>query len=308
MRSASHWRAGLVDKSTELLPEVQQQQVKTGKLSEIVVSPALEVDISAKSDLPKVKEPNSASLLVPSSIDSSLILRMDKPIPSLKPLVHETPSKLGGFANNYHFELGNYGSPSISHGSSFTGVERGLKPPNGISKNFKFVDTTTPGIHRVSSMTATALKEFNRISSRLPQHGSFLDHQSDKVSSEKEQNGSIFRFQNTRPSSFRVPAEPSGSLGLFKDSAQDLYLNMSAKRVPSDGPWKVVPSDDVMDISLSQGEKDSPDEDVNANGRSRWRSDDTSEDEGQQSPDRFTGIASDTAPMRGIRRSRFARR
>uniref|UniRef100_A0A5B6Z808 Putative E3 ubiquitin-protein ligase HOS1-like n=1 Tax=Davidia involucrata TaxID=16924 RepID=A0A5B6Z808_DAVIN len=315
MRSAGQWRAGLVDKSIQLLPEVQQQQLKTGKLPEIIVSPALTVDISAKSNLPKVQEPNSTSLLVASSFDSPLILPMDKAIPSSKPSVLGTPSKPGGFANNYHFELGKYGSPSISNGSSFTGVERGMKSQSGISKNFKFEDITTPGNRRDSSMTAKPLKEFNRSSSRFPQHTSFLDHQFDSVLPEKEQNGFGNRFQNTRPYAVRVPSDlvtsPSGNLGLFKDSAQDPYVDVPAKQVSSDRPdrpWKVVPSDDIMDISWSHGEKDSPDEDINTNGGLRWRSDDTSEDEEQQSPDKLTGVASCTTPMRGIRRSRFARR
>ncbi|XP_059657605.1 E3 ubiquitin-protein ligase HOS1 [Cornus florida] len=314
MESASHWRTGLVAKSIKLLPEVQQQQVKTGKLPELVF-PALEVDIPANSDIPEVQEPNSTSLLVPSSIDSSIPNQMDKATTFLKPLGLETPSKLGVFSNNSHFGLGKYGSPSIPHGSLFMSVERGLKSQSGIGENFKFEGMTTPGTHRASPMTATPLKEFNRNSSRVPWNSSFLDHQFDKVSPEKEeQNGFTNRFQNTRPHS-TVLADPvtplSGNHFLSKDSAQQTpYLDASSKQVPSDRsgrPRKVVPEDDQMDISWSHGEKDSV-EYTTANGGLRWRSDDTSEDEEQQSPDRLTGAASQATPARKFRRSRFARR
>ncbi|KAL7210882.1 hypothetical protein ACSBR2_013873 [Camellia fascicularis] len=47
MRSASHWRAGLVEKSIELLPEFQQE-VKSGKLLEIAVSTINERETPAK--------------------------------------------------------------------------------------------------------------------------------------------------------------------------------------------------------------------------------------------------------------------
>ncbi|KAL7167192.1 hypothetical protein ACSBR2_037797 [Camellia fascicularis] len=289
MRSASHWRAGLVEKSIELLPEVQQQEAKTGKLREIAVSPVNDTGIPARSDPASFQEPNSTSLLVPASIDSSLLFRMEKAIPSSKHSVLETPSKLGGFSNNSHFELGNHGTPSILQGSFFTNAERVLKPQGGASKKFKFEDTHNPGIRHVGAMMVTPLKEFNRSSSRLPQNRTFQDHQFDAVSPEKEENGFTQRLQNTRPSS----------------------LAASGKRVPSDGPHrplKAVPSDDPMGMSWSHGEKGSVDDgDGNGNGGPRWRSDDTSEDE-LQSPDRLTGLTSYSTAMRGVRRSRLARR
>ncbi|GMP95741.1 hypothetical protein CsSME_00044665 [Camellia sinensis var. sinensis] len=233
MRSASHWRAGLV-----------------------------------------VQEPNLTSLLVPTSIDSFHVLRMDKTVTSSKPSVLDTPSKLGGYANSSKFEIGNHGSPSILQGSFSNNAERVPKPQSGVSKMFKFEDIRTPGIHRVRPIIATPFKEFNKSSSRVPQDSSFQDYRFDQA--------------------------------------------------PSDGPhrlWKVVPSDDPMDISwsnlnfnlyvvllrFSHGEKGTFGY-GNVNGRPRWRSDDSGEDEELQSPDRLTGPASYTTPMRGLRRSRLARR
>ncbi|PSS04030.1 E3 ubiquitin-protein like [Actinidia chinensis var. chinensis] len=272
MRSVSHWRAGLVEKSIHLLPEVQQQEAKTGKLPEIAVCPVDESEILDRSDLPKVKATNSASLLVPASIDSSLILQMDKATTSKKPSVMETPSKYGVFAINSNSEHGNHTSPSFPQGSFFSNSERVLKPRSGVSKKFKFEGIKTSGIRHVSPMTATPLKEFNRSSSRVP-------YQFDKVSPEKEENGFTHRE--------------------------------SSKRASSDGqhrPWMVIPSDDPMEISRSHGGEKGSVEDGNGNAGPRWRSDDTSEDEELQSPDRHTQLASYSTPMRGVRRKGLARR
>ncbi|KAI8546644.1 hypothetical protein RHMOL_Rhmol07G0135600 [Rhododendron molle] len=311
MKSASHWRAGLVEKGLELLPEVQRQEANTGKLLDNVVSPANEVEIHATPGLAKLQPPIPTSLLVPTSVDSSLFSRNNETITSSKPSILETPSKPGEFASNSHLNLGNHGSPSIPYGSFFRDSERVPKPQSGVNKKFKFDDIRTPGIRRVSPMRATPLKEFNR---SVPQNRGFEDHQLDEeVSPQKEENGFVPRFRSTRPYSLGVGADPvtssSGSSLLLKEPSRDNYLNSAGKRVPSNGPhtpWKIAPLDDPMDVSLSNGEKAFIEE-RNANGGPRWRSDDTSEDE-LETPDRLTGPGSYSKPTRGVRRSRLGRR
>ncbi|KAL7241529.1 hypothetical protein ACSBR1_014177 [Camellia fascicularis] len=264
-------------------------------------------------DLAKVQEPNLTSLLVPTSIDSFHVLRMDKTVTSSKPSVLETPSKLGGYANSSKFEIGNHGSPSILQGSFSTNEERVPKPQSGVSKMFKFEGIRTPGIHCVRRIITSPFKEFNKSSSRVPQNNSFQDYRFDQVSPQMEGNGVTHRLQNSRPYSLRVGADPA----------------------PSDGPhglWKAVPSDDPMDFNaykwefgivllltsnlnfnlyvvllrFSHGEKGTLG-DGNVNGGPRWRSDDSGKDEELQSPDRLAGPAFYTTPMRGLRRSRLAR-
>lgn len=310
MKSASQWRAGLVEKGLELLPEVQRQEAKTGKLLGTVVSPINDAEISARPDLANV-QPTLTSLLVPTSANSSLFLGKNETIASPNNSVLETPSKPGEFANNSRFELGNHGSPSILHGSFFTESGRVPKAQSGVNKKFKFDDIRTPRIRHVSTMRATPLKEFNR---SVPQNGSFEDHQLDEeVSPQKEENGFTHRYHSSRPYSLGAGADQltssSGSSRLLKEPSRDNYLNSLGKRVPSDGPltpWKVVPSDDTMDISWSNGEK-ALIEERNANGVPRWRSDDTSEDE-LEIPDRLAGTASYSKHTRGVRRSRLGRR
>ncbi|KAL3834991.1 hypothetical protein ACJIZ3_009727 [Penstemon smallii] len=62
LRSLSHWRKGLVSRSVELLPDILQQQLKSGNLPEVGGIPSNE-NIPAKSDLQKVQEPILGNLL-----------------------------------------------------------------------------------------------------------------------------------------------------------------------------------------------------------------------------------------------------
>lgn len=233
----------LQEKSLELLPEIQQQQAKTGKLPESIISSANEeVNNNAleKSHLPKVKEPNiTTALLLPSFIDSSSIVLAR----SSKSLVLQTPSNL----LSPHFELRNYNTPSPS--VLFNNGETGHtdKPPlNSITKSFKFDDITTPAARRVNPVTAAApLGEFNRSSSRVPQNSNYL--RDDRLSPEKEQNGFINQFLDSSPYSRRVVASPQTSLmssqGVFKGSVQKPYSNRLDKA------RNLAPSVDLMDIS-----------------------------------------------------------
>jgi E3 ubiquitin-protein ligase HOS1 len=225
----------------ELLPEVQRQQVKSGKLPETAVNFGEEVEMAAKSDLARVQEPILTSLLIPSSTDSSLVLRTDHTAPFVRSLVFETPTRLRGSVNNHRSEHVKYGSPSILQ-------ERGLKPIGSISKDFKLDDTFTPGTHRVSPLNASPLREISKAN-----YSNLQD-----ASPETEQNGFINQFLNTSPTySHRVTSNrvstPSSNYGLFKDSVDGLDTNLSGKRIQSDrdyGHWNVVSLDESMDISF----------------------------------------------------------
>ncbi|CAK9173273.1 unnamed protein product [Ilex paraguariensis] len=304
MRSASHWRAELVDKSIELLPEIQQQQLKAGKLLEVGFSPGDAVDVPVKSDLPIVQGPILPSLLVPSSFESSFVNHVDNDVPIFEPSVLEIPSKLGGSVNG---EVGNYGSPSLPHANALNNTEKGLKTQSSFRENINFDSISTSVIRRVSPTTVITLKEFNRNSSRVPQNSNLEDDQLKKVPSVKKHNGFIQQFQSTCPYPLTIAANSISSLSsnrdMLKDFARDSYGNMSGKRASSDRadiPWNVAPLNGLMDSSWSHEKNGLPVEAIDTDGGPRWRSDDTSEDEGQQAPYK--------TPKTGIRRSRFARR
>ncbi|KAJ4712700.1 E3 ubiquitin-protein ligase HOS1-like protein [Melia azedarach] len=288
MQSQSHWRSKFVETSIELLPEVEQQLVKSGRLPVIAVTSDEEAGMPPKSDLRQLQESKSSSLLAPTSADSSLFLQTNSWTPA-KSSVLETPSRLGGIVSSPDLKVGNYGS-SILHKRLFANAE-GPMHEFGVSRDFKFDDISASGIHRHSFMNTTPLKDRNNSSITLP-NSNQRDKVSDKISPEPEENG---------------------NRGLLKDLAGDARSNLSSKRVHSDrddGLWNSVSSEDPMDVSWSYEKKASAvaDKHANVNGGPRWRTDETSDEEEEQSPESATGVASYTTPKRGIRRSRFARR
>ncbi|XVF10877.1 hypothetical protein REPUB_Repub07fG0221100 [Reevesia pubescens] len=302
MESRRQRRKELVDKGIELLPEIMQQQVKTGTLPDIVAASGQEDEMPARSGLHELQEPQSASLLVPSTSDS-IVLRPDHMATPLRPPVFEIPKILDGYVNNSLVEAGNHGSTSILQGRLFADAERVSNIEVG--KNFKFE------FRRVSPTYSTPLKGISRSSSRELPNRHLQEKQSDKIISEGEQNGFVNQVRNTSPPySRRVTANsvstPSSNYGLIKGSANDFRSNISGKRGQSnrdDRHWNVAPSEDLMDVSWSHGE--SSFEDRNASGGLRWRSDETSDEE-EQSADRTIEVGA--TPMREHRRRRFARR
>ncbi|XVE57610.1 hypothetical protein DITRI_Ditri04bG0104100 [Diplodiscus trichospermus] len=117
-------------------------------LSDIVVASGQGDDMSARSDLPEVQEPKSASLLVSSTSDS-IVLRSDHMATPLRPAVVEIPKILGGSVNNPCVEAGNHGSSLIFQGKLFTNAARISNVEVG--KKLKFDDIASPGIRRVST-------------------------------------------------------------------------------------------------------------------------------------------------------------
>lgn len=309
MRSTSGWRAGLVEKCIALLPEVQRQEVMAGKSSELTDTTDNEVEMPEKSDFPEVLNPKSTSLLIPSSNDSSVAPWTDHTA-TWKPL--ETPQRRGGSFDNYNSEIGNHGSSL--RGRLFDNAEIGLTPQVSISKNFKFGNKS---IRHVSPANMALLKDMNRTPSRGIPNSNLQDNHSNKLSPEVETERSRFidQLDNGGPylSSFTANpvTTPSSKCGQFRYASADLQPSVTSKRVHperDDTPWNIASADDLMDVSWSDAHKDFASGDIKGNGGPRWRSDETSDDEDQQSPDRTLGVTHRTTPMRGVRRSRFAKR
>ncbi|KAM1787631.1 hypothetical protein ACFX11_038003 [Malus domestica] len=312
MRSMSGWRAGLIDKSMELLPEVQRQEVKSGKFPEVAVTTSREVEV-APASLPEVQESQSTSMLIPSSIDSSLALWSDHMNPSWKPSISETAKKRVGLVDSYRSELGNNGS-SVLHGKLLSNSETRWKPDDSINKIFNFEDASTPGIHWATP--PSAVKDGNRSSSKVHSNSRLQDNQYARMSPEMEWNKRFNPFQNTSPSKFysadsNPVTTPSSNRGLFKDSATDLHRSVNSKgfqRARDDRTWNMVSKDDPMDVSLSYGEKGHVIEDENLNNGPRWRSDETSDEEQEQSPEKAIGITHHASTARCLQRRRFSKR
>ncbi|WOH06835.1 hypothetical protein DCAR_0626264 [Daucus carota subsp. sativus] len=267
----SQWRAGLVDKSIELLPEVQQQLLRDGKLPELN-PPVTEIDSPVTSD-PKGQETILNSLLVSSSAKYPFVSQGEIATPLLDPLFSETPSK--GFGSVSHSGFKKYGSTLISEVSLLDNARRIQKSMNGYGKDFNSNGITSSAT-RPSSVIATPLKDFNRSSLRNPGRSQSRDEQISYISLEKDKNKFTNQFKNASQYSRTIAADPVGS----SFSGQGFH----------------------------EGEGTSI-EDASANGGPRWRSDDTSEDDEQQTPfpNGFGGNGGGhSISMRRARRSRFA--
>ncbi|KAJ6394248.1 hypothetical protein OIU77_023468 [Salix suchowensis] len=123
MRSAIHRRAELVVQFIQLLPKVQQEQVKAGILPPEIHKMSGEVEIQERADLPMVQEPKSGSLLVSLPANSSFVSLTNRNI-MLNPSALETPPRFGSSIKNPHLELGKYGSSSVLHQRLSSSPER----------------------------------------------------------------------------------------------------------------------------------------------------------------------------------------
>ncbi|KAJ8754414.1 hypothetical protein K2173_002865 [Erythroxylum novogranatense] len=310
IRSASQWRAGLVARSIDLLPQVQQQVVRAGKLLPgILDSFGEEPDVSAKSDIPLVQQPMSNSLVLPKSGDSSVIYT-DHATP-LGPSVLETPINSGISIYHPRFALENHGCPSVL----LANAERGLRPQESMSKNFGYDGASTSGSSHVKHVNGTPSRETTRTSSQVLPDSNLHQYQFDKFSPEMQQNGFTKKYQSSpaySPSTLANAVAPSGSnLGFPNDSAHIPWSRHPGEKVHSHGndrDYKMTSGDDPMSIGWSGGEEQIAIDEKNVNGAFRWRSDETSEDEEEPNLERAVGEASHTTPRRRIRKSRFARR
>ncbi|XP_021767996.1 E3 ubiquitin-protein ligase HOS1-like isoform X1 [Chenopodium quinoa] len=310
MRSSADWRSGLVNKAVELLPEVEQQLLKAGKLPEDMALCVDRADCQREADVGRVLEEAGSMPSASSSLCSSLILQMEHD-PSFKssrfPIL-----KPAGHVGVTEPEFQNLASPSTSHGNFFMDSEKSSKPPFSMVKNYKLDDVLTSGIR---SMKASAVKDCNRASSRLF-NGEFQDAQLDEVSSPVEQNGLFGSLSKVSPPhSRRVMAKPtrtpSSNRGLLDDSPEERFKTASGKRfLPRDldRPGNTASLGDAMDISWSREAYSSPAADFNTSAQ-RWRSDETSDEEEQQSPEKLRVVSSRlTTKKRSSIRGRLSRR
>ncbi|GAB4850812.1 hypothetical protein Ancab_030112 [Ancistrocladus abbreviatus] len=310
MKSAAQWRGGLVDKCVQLLPEVQQQQLKSGKLSEGTVWQFNNINIAREADVLETQAGAATILSMSSSPEPSL--QMDDKNSSFRPSGFGS-SKLAGSWSNSHFEIGKFASPLSTSGTLSTNAERGLKGQFGIVKNFKVGNILTPAVHENNSRRLSKAKEINRTSVL---QGDLQDLQGDEFSPEVDQNGLYERFPEISPPySRRIMAKPfstpSSNSALLNGSPQERFTTASSKRrlaAEVDKTWAGVSSVDEMDISWSHEESASGAENFYSNAVPRWRSDEASEEEEEQRQDRTRGITSSRTPIRGSRRSRLSRR
>lgn len=224
-----------------MLPKIQQEELKTGKLlPEVHNTSGEEVEIQERADCPMAQEPKSRSLLISLPADSSRVSQTNNNI-TVKPSSHKTPPRFGASIKNPHLEMGNNGSSSV-HQRLFRTPERTQKYQVSFNKNFKFDGTSTPGIHQGSHKNTTPLKETSRTSLEVLPNSNLHHSLFDVISPEREHNGFPKQLQNTSPPySHRITANPvamSGSNNGLPNDKNDRSWNKGSIDDPKDIAWR----------------------------------------------------------------------
>ncbi|KAG2332393.1 hypothetical protein Bca52824_003573 [Brassica carinata] len=255
MRSQSHWIKGLVDKAIEILPVIQQQQVRSGKFSEVEDTSENASEAAKDSDLPDAQQPEMPNSSVPFHT-TSVFLQMANDTGAREPVANSgsipfQPSRLTGNA---------------SYGKLLTSTDsKGQKSEaRSITKTLKFGEVSTP------------FKDLNRASGNRQLKGKRTEEISPDIN--------VDRFMENNMSS-----------PYLRRVAVDNHVNGSAQKPESTffgtrmQPGREHPSsnfanlDDPMDMSSSFKDNNNvfATESRNKSGGLRWRSDEAS-DEGDE--------------------------
>ncbi|KAK4804011.1 hypothetical protein SAY86_003828 [Trapa natans] len=295
MEAVNKWRAALTDKCQELLPQVQQQQMKSRKYPETLFPSG------SWSEMPKSQEesPDSINPSVP-SINSSLVLRKASMDPLSEEVTVEIPKK-----SNLTY---------VSQEGTFMNAVRGSKSHNQIGKHFRLSEFSTPQTHYARA--ASPLNRVGKRSSTLLQNNHLQESSPNHVSPDMEGNGfpnkpnrasSLFPHKTMNP---RSPVTMTrSSLQMLRDSTVLLNKNVLGEQAHSytkSKPWGIDSPEGLMDISGS-GLTTIAVEDPKLPAAPRWRSDDISDEEEESThfgrstrQPQYAGQA-----LRGIRRGKF---
>ncbi|MED6137232.1 hypothetical protein PIB30_063145 [Stylosanthes scabra] len=277
--------------------EVEQQQLRSGNLTQGGVTSHEEVTIPSKMDVPQTRESRSTSLLIPSSTDSSDMLHGDHTFGLLSSSTLGTSNKLGMPFPTIGPEFGSFGTPSDRHEGLITSKMRFSNNQGESGKILRYDHTPTPKNHRIRFVNDSALKGSNRTSPNDSR-----ENMPDRISPDE---GSVHTKKSSPMYSLKTSATPLvGSLRSHsKEFADDLpNNNISSRSVQS----HISYNNDPMDVSWSHTET-RLDTRENINGGPRWRSDETSDEE-EQGLERAMDIVYHATPTRTNRRSRFTKR
>lgn len=305
LETAIQWRSNLVKRSLELLPEVEQEQLRSGNLNESAATSHGVAEIPDKSDVHQAQDSTSTSLFIPSSANHSLMLHKDHTTALLGSSTLVTSAKIGTPFPTTGSELGSFISPSHPHEGLFTNNERVSSHQGKIAKILRYDNTPTPRNHRIHLTNGSRPKGFSRSPSNSQ------ENVPDKVLPGVERNLLFVHDQTSSPMfSWKATSNPAArsTLSSPKEFGNNIP-NMYSRNLQShkdDNSWNLRSTNDPMDVSLSHTKKKLNTE-VNINGGPRWRSDETSDEEAE-GQEKAMDIAHYATPSRTIRRSRVAKR
>ncbi|KAK1259401.1 E3 ubiquitin-protein ligase HOS1 [Acorus gramineus] len=309
MKSVSQWRAGLIDKCLELLPEVQRQQIVCANVDsdmnscmdaerplevensfELLEPASLLVSPSADSVLRK-SSPNfqlkkissdlqkrSSSLMVDSSSQPSSILLGRLLMPVQSPSTQKMDSPIQGS------HIPHYLSSSVSGSTRAVDVHHA----NGFSLGTQFNDGSARG-----GFNKKLLKERNRRLSRGLQNDPMGRFEKDFLGTDS--NGSNSQQDNAQPLFHPIAAEYDhyqvGSPN--NDRIHNDFVGYQSRNTHSthdlvDRTPFVISPEGALNFAWSSQTRESPIGQLSMNAVQRWRSDE-SEDEDGQVHERYSG-------------------
>ncbi|KAE9606887.1 hypothetical protein Lal_00026169 [Lupinus albus] len=296
LETAVQWRANLVNRCLELLPEIEQQKLRSGILTEEAGTFREETEIPAQFDVPPITDSRSTSLLIPSSANSSSMLQNNHTNGLLSSSTSGTSTKLGIPFPTPGPELNNIRSPSYHHEGLITSIERVPNNRGKIGKILRYDNTPTPRSRKIRLMNDSLLKGVNRTSP-----SSFQENKVDKFLPGVKQNLFSGFYQTTPHPTYsgKAIANPDtrSRRSSLKEFANDLP-NMPTWNIQAhsdDRSWNVESTNDPMEVSLSHMEKKLHTGE-NINGGPRWRSDETSDEDEEQAPEKVMDIVHHATP------------
>lgn len=149
-----------------MLPDAIQQQLKNGKLPEVVTFSDKEVN-SGKSYVGKAQEPILTSLLA-APVDSSLANVMGNGISAAKSSVFDKLLKMDGPANVYNSDYGNHGG-YIPPANWSSDAENGQSHASGLGKNFNSEGIQIKA-HLAGPSTSSPIRQLNSSSIKTAQN------------------------------------------------------------------------------------------------------------------------------------------
>ncbi|XP_010508965.1 PREDICTED: E3 ubiquitin-protein ligase HOS1-like [Camelina sativa] len=287
MQSQIRWRKELVDRSIDILPVIQQQQVRSGQFSEMEDTSDSASEGAKISNLPDAPEMITSS--VPVSNNSVFLQRANNADTREPVASNGSPFQPGHLIGN--------ASLDISHGRLFTSANRGQKSEvRSTTKALKFGEVSTP------------FKDLNRARGNSQLKG--------KRTEETSPETNIDRFMENNMSSPYLRRVTANNPVTVKPSSN--HLNRSAKKPESTFfGTRMQPDrdnfndlDDPMDMSSSFKHNTTAvaTESRNNSGGLRWRSDETSEEEDELNLGMEPMTNFGSMQVKGRRRRRFAAR
>lgn len=274
MQSQSHWRKELVDKAIDILPAIQQQQVRSGQFPpEMMEDTSESASEAAKStDLPDGQQQ-------PGMISStnSVFLQRAKEADAREPVANNgsspfQPSRLIGSA-----------SVDISRGKLFTSANRGQKSEVGsITKALKFGEVSTTPFKDLNRARGNSQLNFDRFMENNNMNSPYLTANSPVTMKPRS---------NHLSGSAKKPESTFFGARMQPDREQPTHL------------------DDPIDMSSSLKNNSNvlTTESRNTSGGLRWRSDEASDEEDEPKWTMEPTI-SGSLPVKGRRTRRFAAR